>query len=149
VRKRWEEILHRFGHPFPALMIDRVEQLEPEKEIRAVKWITANEFPLSGHFSGDPIMPGVLTLEGVIQSALFLLEQSLTRGKIRVLLEKVARLRFKRAVLPGERLDFLVLLIGKEGPLWTFKGKAMVAGEVAAEADLIFRVDVREVGFDI
>jgi len=141
--------LHRFGHPFPALVVDRVEELEREKNIKAVKWITANEIYLSGHFPGDPIMPGVLTLEGLIQSALILLQESLTRGKIRVFLEKVGRLRFKRAVLPGERVDFLVSLTGKEGPLWKFKGKAQVGAEVAAEADLIFKVDVREVGFEL
>lgn len=79
----------------------------------------------------------------------YLLEASLTRGKIRVFLEKVGRLRFKRAVLPGERLDFLVSLTGKEGHLWKFKGKAQVGAEVAAEADWIFKVDVREVGFEL
>ena len=148
-RKRWEEALHRFGHPFPALLIDRVEMLEREKEIKTVKWITANEIYLSGHFPGEPIMPGVLTLEGLIQGALILLRESLDRGKICVFLQKVGRLRFKRAVLPGERVDFLVSLIGKEIPLWKFKGKAQVGGEVAAEADLTFKVDVREVGFEL
>ncbi len=148
-RKKWEEALHHFGHPFPTLLIDRVEMLEREKEIKAVKWITANEIYLSGHFPGDPIMPGVLTFEGLVQGALLLLRESLNRGKIRVFLQKVGRLRFKRAVLPGERIDFLVSFTGKESSLWKFKGKAQVGGEVAAEADLIFRVDVREVGFEL
>ena len=141
--------MHRFGHPFPTLVIDRVEELEREKRIKTVKWVTANEIYLSGHFPGDPIMPGVLTLEGFIQSALIFLEESLTRGEIRVFLEKIGRLRFKRAVLPGERVDFLVSLTGKEGHLWKFKGKAQVGAEVAAEADLILKVDVREVGFEL
>ncbi len=94
-------------------------------------------------------MPGVLTLEGLVQGALILLRESLNRGKIQVFLQKIGRLRFKRAVLPGERVDFLVSLSGKESPLWKFKGKAQVGGEVAAEADLVFKVDVREVGFEL
>lgn len=130
-------------------MIDRVEELEREKRIKAVKWVTADEIYLSGHFPGEPIMPGVLTLEGLLQSALIFLGESFTRGKIRVSLEKVERLRFKRAVLPGDRLDFLVSLTGKEGNRWKFKGKAQVGAEVAAEADVILKVDVREVGFEL
>jgi 3-hydroxyacyl-[acyl-carrier-protein] dehydratase len=126
-----------------------VEELEREKRIKAVKWVTADEIYLSGHFPGEPIMPGVLTLEGLLQSALIFLGESFTRGKIRVSLEKVERLRFKRAVLPGDRLDFLVSLTGKEGNRWKFKGKAQVGAEVAAEADVILKVDVREVGFEL
>jgi 3-hydroxyacyl-[acyl-carrier-protein] dehydratase len=148
-RKKWEEAFHRFGHPFPTVVIDRVEELEREKRIKAVKWVTADEIYLSGHFPGEPIMPGVLTLEGLVQSALIFLGESFTRGKIRVSLEKVERLRFKRAVLPGDRLDFLVSLTGKEGNRWKFKGKAQVGAEVAAEADVILKVDVREVGFEL
>ncbi|MBU1208391.1 MAG: 3-hydroxyacyl-ACP dehydratase FabZ [Proteobacteria bacterium] len=148
-RKKWEEVFLRFGHPFPTVVIDRVEELERGKKIKAVKWVTADELYLSGHFPGEPIMPGVLTLEGLIQSALIFLEESFTRGNIRISLEKVERLRFKRAVLPGDRLDFLVSLTGKEGNLWKFKGKAQVGAEVAAEADVILKVDVREVGFEL
>jgi len=148
-RKKWEEVLRRLGYPFATVVIDRVEELEREKRIKAVKWITANEIYLSGHFPGDPIMPGVLTLEGLVQSAIFFLAESFNRGKIRVSLEKVERLRFKRAVLPGDRLDFLVSLTGKEGNLWKFKGKAQVGAEVAADADVILKVDVWEVGFEL
>ena len=139
----------RFGHPFPTVVIDRVEELEREKRIKAVKWVTADELYLSGHFPGEPIMPGVLTLEGLIQSALIFLEESFTRRNIHISLEKVERLRFKRAVLPGDRLDFLVSLTGKERNLWKFKGRAQVGAEVAAEADVILKVDVREVGFEL
>jgi 3-hydroxyacyl-[acyl-carrier-protein] dehydratase len=134
-----------------AFIAQRIAQrtIELEKRIKAVKWVTADEIYLSGHFPGEPIMPGVLTLEGLVQSALIFLGESFTRGKIRVSLEKVERLRFKRAVLPGDRLDFLVSLTGKEGNRWKFKGKAQVGAEVAAEADVILKVDVREVGFEL
>jgi 3-hydroxyacyl-[acyl-carrier-protein] dehydratase len=148
-RKKLEEVLHGFGYPFATVVVDRVVEVERDKRIKAAKWITANEIYLSGHFPGDPIMPGVLTLEGLVQSAIFFLAESFNRGKIRVSLEKVERLRFKRPVLPGDRLDFLVSLTGKEGNLWKFKGKAQVGDEVAADADIVLKVDVWEVGFDL
>jgi 3-hydroxyacyl-[acyl-carrier-protein] dehydratase len=148
-RKKLEEVLHGFGYPFATVVVDRVVEVERDKRIKAAKWITANEIYLSGHFPGDPIMPGVLTLEGLVQSAIFFLAESFNRGKIRVSLEKVERLRFKRPVLPGDRLDFLVSLTGKEGNLWKFKGKAQVGDEVAADADIVLKVDVWEVGFEL
>jgi 3-hydroxyacyl-[acyl-carrier-protein] dehydratase len=148
-RGKWEELFHRLSHPFPTVVIDRVEEVEREKRIKAVKWITTDEFYLAGHFPGNPIMPGVLTLEGMVQSALILVEAENPRGKVSVSVEKVDRVRFKRAIVPGDRVEFLVHLAGKEGDLWIFKGKAEVDGETAAEANLILKVGVREVGFEL
>lgn len=130
-------------------MIDRVEEVEREKKIRAVKWVTANEFYLAGHFPGEPILPGVLTLEGLVQSALLLVAESFNRGRLRCSLDKVDRVRFKRAIVPGDRLEFIVQLTAREGELWELKGQAKVNGETAAEANLVLKVIFREVGFEI
>ncbi len=130
-------------------MIDRIEEVEREKKIRAVKWVTVNEFFLAGHFPGEPILPGVLTLEGLVQSALLLVTESFSRGRLRCSLEKVDRARFKRAIVPGDRLEFMVQLTAKEGELWKLKGQAKVNGETAAEANLVLKVIFREVGFEI
>jgi 3-hydroxyacyl-[acyl-carrier-protein] dehydratase len=148
-RKRREELLQRLFHPFPILMVDGLEGLEKEKSIRGVKWLTANEFYLAGHFPGEPILPGVLTLEGLVQSAMFLVAESFARGRLRCSLEKVDRVRFKKAIVPGDRVDFSVLLTGKEGELWKFKGQARVGEEMAAEANILLKVSFREVGFEI
>jgi len=142
-------LFHRLGYPFPTVVLDRVSELKRYEMIKTVKWVSADEPCLSGHFPGNPIMPGVLTLEGIIQSALILLEGSHSRGKVQASLEKIERVRFKRAVLPGDRLDFLVNLTAREENLWRFKGKAQVGDETSAEADLVLRVAVREVGFDL
>ena len=148
-RKQREETLQCVFHPYPLLMVDRVEGFEKEKSIRAVKWITTDEFYLAGHFPGEPILPGVLTLEGMVQSAIFLAAESYARGRLRCSLEKVDRVRFKRAIVPGDRVDFLVQVTGREGELWKFKGQAQVAGETGAEANMVLRVIFREVGFEI
>ncbi len=130
-------------------MIDRVDEIEKEKKIRATKWVSANEFYLAGHFPGNPILPGVMTVEGMVQSALLLVAETLYRGRLQCSLEKVDRVRFKRAVLPGDCLDFSVQLVSRESDLWKFKGQAQVAGESAAEANLVLKVNFREVGFEI
>ena len=147
--KRWEELLQRLSHPFPILMVDRLEGTEKEKSIHGVKWVTANEFYLAGHFPGEPILPGVLTLEGLVQSAIFLVAESFARGRLRCSLERVDRVRFKKAIVPGDRVDFSVQLTGKEGELWKFKGQARVGEETAAEAIIVLRVNFREVGFEV
>ena len=142
-------MFHRLAYPFPTVVIDRVEEVEREKKIKTVKWITADEFYLIGHFPGNPIMPGVLTLEGMVQSALILAGESLSRGKISGSLHKVDRVRFKRAIVPGDRAEFLVSLTGRDGDFWTFKGKTQVGEETAAEATFVLKVAVREVGFEL
>ena len=130
-------------------MIDRVEEVEREKKVKAIKWVTANEFYLAGHFPGEPILPGVLTLEGLVQSALLLVAESFNRGRLSCSLEKVDRVRFKRAIVPGDRVEFIVQLTVKEGEFWKFKGQAQIRGETAAEANLVLKVNFHEVGFEI
>jgi 3-hydroxyacyl-[acyl-carrier-protein] dehydratase len=147
--QQWQDLFHRLSHPFPLLLIDRVEEVEREKKIKSLKWVTADEFYLAGHFPGEPILPGVMTLEGLVQSALLLVAHSFNRGRLRCSLEKVDRVRFKRAILPGDRVDFLVQFIAREGEQWKFKGQAEVGGETAAEAHWVLRVNFREVGFEI
>jgi 3-hydroxyacyl-[acyl-carrier-protein] dehydratase len=130
-------------------MIERVEELEKGKKIRTGKSVTANEFYLSGHFPGEPILPGVLTLEGMVQSAILLVAETFSRGRLSCGLEKADRVRFKRAIVPGDRVEFSVQLTAREGERWKFKAQAKAGEETAAEANLILRVSYREVGFEI
>ena len=130
-------------------MLDRVEGMEKEKNIHTVKWVTANEFYLSGHLPGEPILPGVMTLEGLVQSALLLVVESYARGRLGCTLEKVERVRFKRAIVPGDRVDFQAQVTARDGERWKFKSQARVGEEMAAEANIVLRVSFREVGFEV
>ena len=94
-------------------------------------------------------MPGVMTLEGMIQSALLLLDELHSRGKITASLEKVGRLKFKKPVVPGDRVEFQVQLVSRDNQLHHFKGKAMVGEGAAAEADFTLKASIREVGFEL
>jgi len=142
-------LFQALAYPFPTLMIDQVVEIEPAKSLKARKGVTANEFFLTGHFPGEPIMPGVLTLEGMFQSACILIGESLTRGRVQATLEKVERVRFKKAIVPGDAIEFWVTLAEKKEDLWRFKGKAQCQEETAAEAEFLLKVTVREVGFEI
>ncbi|MCX5907973.1 MAG: 3-hydroxyacyl-ACP dehydratase FabZ [Deltaproteobacteria bacterium] len=148
-RRQWEEVFQRLSYPFPVVMIDRVEEIEGDQKIRTCKWVTADEFYLAGHFPGEPILPGVLSLEGLIQSALILLDESQYRAKLTVALEKVDRVRFKRPIVPGDRADFLVEVKQRVENAWKFSGRVEVGKELAAEAEFFLNVNLRKVGFGL
>jgi 3-hydroxyacyl-[acyl-carrier-protein] dehydratase len=90
-----------------------------------------------------------MTLEGMIQSALLLLDELHSRGKITAVVEKVNRLKFKRPVVPGDRIEFQVQLVSRDNQQFKFKGKALVGEGTAAEADFIIQASIREVGFEL
>lgn len=148
-RRKREELFQNLGHPFPVLLFDEVGDLVRGESIKTFKLISANEFYLAGHFPGIPIVPGVLTLEGMIQSALFLVAETFSRGKLECTLQKVERAKFRRPIYPGDRVEFLVQVIKREASLWHFRGQAQVDQENAAEGQFSLKVDFREVGFEI
>lgn len=91
----------------------------------------------------------MLTLEGLIQSAIFLVAETFNRGKLACSLQKVGRVRFKRPIYPGDRLEFFVQVAKEEDTIWHFRGQAQIGQENAAEAQFSLQVNFREVGFEI
>ncbi len=135
-----DEILTYLPHRYPFLMLDRVTEAEPGKVIQGYKLISANEPFFQGHFPARPIMPGVLMIEGMAQIAgiLIYLTSNVTPGpEPKFVLAGVERARFKKVVIPGDKLEYEAVLVkGKRG-LWKFDCTASVLGKVVASATIL------------
>jgi 3-hydroxyacyl-[acyl-carrier-protein] dehydratase len=134
------EILKLLPHRYPFLMVDRVLAIETGKSIRSLKNVTINEPFFSGHFPHRPVMPGVLMLEAMAQTAALL--SFATAGvtpddKTVYYFAGIDGARFKRPVEPGDQLVMEVTLLRTKGGIYKFKGVAHVGEELACEAELM------------
>jgi beta-hydroxyacyl-ACP dehydratase FabZ len=147
VRLEYPDIARRLPHRYPFLLVDRVVEFEDGKSLVGLKNVTANEPFFAGHFPGHPIMPGVLICEALVQAGGLLASCSSDGlpGDRMVVLAGLERVRFRRPVVPGDQLRLEVELVHKRRPLWKMKGRAVVDGRVAAEAEfLTMEADPRE-----
>lgn len=130
-------IMERLPHRYPLLMLDRVLELEPDERIVATKNVTINEEFFQGHFPGLPVMPGVLILEAIAQAGglLVMPEDGSAAGKDFYLVG-IDHAKFRRKVIPGDRLEIHVTLTHARRNFRKLAGKAEVDGHVAAEAEL-------------
>jgi len=134
------QVLQYLPQRYPLLMIDRVLECEPGKRILALKNVTNNEPHFSGHFPGRPIMPGVLILEAMAQAAGILVFR--TRGdkpdaNTVYYYAGIDEARFKKPVVPGDRLEIEVTILAHKRTIWKFACVARVDGAVAAEAVIL------------
>ncbi len=132
-----QQILNALPHRYPLLLVDRVESLTVGEEIHAVKAVSFNEQFFQGHFPGRPIMPGVLIVEALAQSAAILAIETLElagSGKL-VYFMAIDEAKFRRPVEPGCLLDLRVGFIQKRERVCKFWGKAMLGDKVACEAE--------------
>lgn len=134
------QILKRLPHRYPLLLVDRVVELEKDVRILALKNVTFNEPFFTGHFPHRPVMPGVLILEAMAQSAALLSFASMDvdpGDDMVVYFAGIDGARFKRPVEPGDQLMLDATIDRVRGGIYKYKAKATVAGEMAAEAELM------------
>ncbi len=134
------EIKKYLPHRYPFLFIDRVVELVPGDYIRCYKSISVNEPFFEGHFPIKPIMPGVLIIEAMAQAAGILGLKStehVRNARVTYLLCGVDNARFRRQVIPGDRLDFRATLGGSKRGIHKFYCEASVDGELAVSVDLL------------
>jgi len=133
------EILKMLPHRFPFVMVDRILEFEAGESIKGLKNVTINEPFFPGHFPTEPVMPGVLVVEGMAQVAAllaYLTDPDMVGNKL-VYFAGLDAVRFRRKVVPGDQLVFDLRVLNRKAKLMKVEGKAYVDGEVAAEAELM------------
>jgi 3-hydroxyacyl-[acyl-carrier-protein] dehydratase len=133
-----EDIMRVLPHRYPFLLVDRIVEMEEGKRVVGIKNVTINEPFFQGHFPQYPVMPGVLIIEGLAQTAGALCVHSLGedyRAEL-VYFMGIDRAKFRRPVLPGDQIHYHVRKIRNRGRVWRFYGEAKVNGQVAAEAEV-------------
>lgn len=133
-------ILKKLPHRYPILLVDRVLELEKGVRIKALKNVSINEPYFSGHFPSRPVMPGVLMIEALAQTAAILGFETLDTEPSDNTIFYFAGIdgaRFKRPVEPGDQLILDVALERARSGIFKFKARATVGGELAVEADLL------------
>ncbi len=129
-------IMEMIPHRYPFLMIDRIIETVPDSNATAVKNVTIDEPFFQGHFPNHPVMPGVLIIESMAQTAAVLVVHTLgekSEGKL-VYFTSIETARFRKPVTPGDSLRIHVQKERNRGGLWKFSGKAMVDENIVAEA---------------
>jgi len=137
------EIQKFIPHRYPFLLIDRVTEHEPGKYIEGYKNISINEQLFQGHFPGNPLYPGVLQLESIAQlGAVLVGAMPEGQGKIGVFLG-IDNARFRKMVVPGDRMDIKVELLKLKRSIGKFTGEITVNEELVCEAEMMFAITER------
>jgi len=139
LQKNINELFSYLPHRYPFLLVDRVTDLVAGESVQGFKNITINEQMFNGHFPGQPILPGVIILEAMAQLSGVLAFE--TKGKrpadgVNYLFGGVERARFRRPVIPGDRLDMRSVIAADRRQVMKFDCEAFVDGELACSATL-------------
>lgn len=137
------EILDYLPHRYPMLLVDRVLEVVPGERIVALKNVSINEPFFPGHYPHHPVMPGVLVIEALAQTAAILSFKTLggkPDDKSVYYFVGIDGARFKRPVSPGDQLIFEVSILANKRGIWKFAAQAKVSGQIAAEAELMCTV---------
>lgn len=130
------QIMKMIPHRYPILLVDKIVEMVKGESAVGLKNITMNEPQFMGHFPGYPVMPGVLIIEAMAQTAALVVVDFLgeeAKGKV-VYFMTIDDARFRKPVVPGDSMYVHVEKIRSKGPVWKFKGVAKVDGKVCAEA---------------
>jgi 3-hydroxyacyl-[acyl-carrier-protein] dehydratase len=133
-----QRVMQLLPHRYPFLMVDRIVEMDRDESAVGIKNVSMNEPFFQGHFPNFPIMPGVLIIEGLAQTAgaLCVSNFTTTYKPQLVYFMGIDRAKFRRPVLPGDQLHYHVRKVRSRGRAWRFHGEAKVNGQVVAEAEV-------------
>ena len=130
-------IMALLPHRYPFLLVDRIIAMDGDRSCIGIKNVSANEPQFAGHFPSQPIMPGVLLIEGMAQTAGALCVASRGTDTPRlVYFLTIDKAKFRRPVVPGDVIEYHMVKIRSRGNMWWFRGEARVGDAVAAEAEV-------------
>jgi 3-hydroxyacyl-[acyl-carrier-protein] dehydratase len=130
------DIMQALPHRFPFLFLDRIVEFEPGRRIVGIKNVSIGEPFFAGHFPGIPIMPGVLIVEAMAQAGGFLALKAMGDERKIAFFAGIDNCRFRRPVVPGDRLRLEATVVARKGAVWKMRGEATVDGVLAASADM-------------
>lgn len=133
-----QEVMAALPHRYPFLLVDRITDIQGDESCVGIKNVTINEPFFAGHFPGRPVMPGVLLLEGMAQSAgaICVLSMKADGPPQSVYFLTIDKAKFRRPVVPGDTIKYHMQRIAKRKTMWWFRGEARVDGELACEAEV-------------
>tara|TARA_B000000460_G_scaffold203097_1_gene149865 strand:- start:9 stop:473 length:465 start_codon:yes stop_codon:yes gene_type:complete len=142
-----QDIIKILPHRYPFILIDRIDEVKPGEYVNAIKNVTINEPYFQGHFPGQPVMPGVLSLESIAQTTAFLMLYELDDPlKKNMFISGVDGVRFRRLIVPGDQLEINIQLKSKKLTLYKFEGTIKIDNQLAVQAiitsNLVDRVEV-------
>jgi 3-hydroxyacyl-[acyl-carrier-protein] dehydratase len=132
------EILQALPHRYPFLMVDRVIEIFGDERGIGIKNVTFNEPQFMGHFPSNPVMPGVLVIEGMAQTAgvMCLLARAKLSQPSLVYLLTIDNAKFRKPAVPGDVIEYHMQKTARRRNMWWYRGEAKVAGNVIAEAEV-------------
>jgi 3-hydroxyacyl-[acyl-carrier-protein] dehydratase len=133
------EILKLLPHSYPFVMIDRVKNIQGDDEGIGIKNVTVNEPQFTGHFPDNPVMPGVLLIEGMAQTAGVLCLRQMNeaaRAKSLFYFLTIDKAKFRKPAVPGDTIEYHVKKIARRRNMWWYRAEAKVDGNLIAEAEV-------------